>query len=160
MGSGLAVGVQAPDFTLPSTAGDPITLSELLSRGNVLLAFYLLDFTAPCATFLSRLAGAASKLTEMNTAVVGISVDSVYAHTAFARELKLPFPLASDFNRKVSASYGVLANQILGLKRLAKPALVLVAKDSTISYRWVSDDPLAIPSLQPVFDALSHLTAR
>lgn len=153
----VAVGDQAPDFALPCTTGNLLHLSDLLSSGNALLAFYLLDFAAPCATMLSRLASAASKFAELNTTIVGISVDSVYAHDVFAERLRLPFPLASDFNREVSARYGVLAGRILGLKRVARPAMVLVARDGTIAYRWVSSDPLAVPDPQAALDAAGHL---
>lgn len=155
----VGVGDRAPDFALPCTTGALLRLSELLSSGNALLAFYLLDFAAPCATMLSRLASLAGKFAELNTTIVGISVDSVYAHDVFAERLRLPFPLASDFNREVSASYGVLAGRILGLRRLARPAMLLVARDGTIAYRWVGTDPLAVPDPQAALDAASHLAS-
>jgi peroxiredoxin len=153
----LSVGDPAPDFTLPSTTGVDLTLSQTLASRNVLLAFYPLDFTAPCATMLSRLAGIADKLLEANTAIVGISVDSVYAHSVFAEKLKLPFPLASDFNRTICPSYGVLVNQLLGLKRVSRPVLFLVDRSGRVRYRWVGEEPSSVPDVQALVQLAKQL---
>lgn len=155
MGQTVAVGDRAPDFTLPATTGSEIVLGEMLSSSNVLLAFYVLDFTAPCATMLLSLADLAGRFADLNTTIVGISVDSVYAHSVFAERLRLPFPLASDFNRTVSAQYGVLARNMLGLRCLARPALFLITDGGTVKYRWLGRDPSALPNLRPVLEIAS-----
>ena len=123
------VGDVAPDFVLPCTAGRSWSLSEARANSAVLIVFYSFDFAAPSVALLSEVAARSGELAELGVTVVGISVDSVFSHDAFAERLQLPFPLASDFNRKVCADYGVLANRLAGFKYVSKSGLFLIDRD-------------------------------
>lgn len=130
-------GDTAPDFTLPSTAGD-ITLSAILADEQVVLAFYVEDKTPGCAQMLSALQGEYDTIRELDAKVIAISADSVESHRAFSESLGgCPFPLASDADLKVAASYGALSNDGKSMAR----AVFVVDKGGRIAH--------AIPWFQP-----------
>ena len=89
----IQTGDRAPDFTLPDTDGSPVTLSKLLERGPVILAFYPKAFTPGCTQQNEHFRDQFSKVTEKGAQVVGISVDSVETQRKFKAEHRLPFPL-------------------------------------------------------------------
>lgn len=109
----VAVGDKAPDFTLPSATGEPLTLSALYAKRTVVLYFYPKDDTPGCTveacTFRDRYEG----FVEAGAEVVGISSDSVASHERFVSKHKLPMKFAADEGGKVRALYGVKAT--LGL---------------------------------------------
>jgi len=102
-----AAGSLAPDFTLPSTSGESVTLSKL--RGNkVLLAFFPLAFTSTCTTELHCFTDDYSQFRSADTVVLPISVDSVPTLKEFKAKERFDVDLLSDFKRDVSRAYGVL----------------------------------------------------
>ena len=104
------IGDIAPDFTLPSTAGD-ITLSTVASDKRIVLAFYTEDKTPGCAQMLSALQGEYDIIQELDAQVIAISADSIESHRAFSESLgRCSFPLASDSDLKVAADYGTLTD--------------------------------------------------
>lgn len=131
------IGDTAPDFTLPSTAGE-VTLSMLSADKRVVLAFYMEDRTPGCAQMLSALQGEYDAIRELDAEVIAISADSVESHRAFDESLGgCPFPLASDTNLKVAASYGALGDGGKGMVR----AVFVVDRGGRIVH--------AIPWFQP-----------
>ncbi len=80
----LPVGSQAPDFTLPSTAGHALTLSALAGRKHVVLVFYVGDNTPDCNRQLSSLRDDAPELEGLDILVVGINPASLEEHGAIA----------------------------------------------------------------------------
>ncbi len=111
------IGDIAPDFTLPSTAGD-ITLSTVASDKRIVLAFYTEDKTPGCAQMLSALQGEYETIQELDAQVIAISADSIESHRAFSESLgRCPFPLASDADLKVATAYGTLTDDGKGMVR-------------------------------------------
>lgn len=111
------MGEIAPDFTLPSTAGD-ITLSEVASDRQVVIAFYMEDRTPGCAQMLSALQGEYDTVRDLDAEVIAISADSLESHDGFSESLGgCPFPLASDTHMEVAASYGALSDDGKGMAR-------------------------------------------
>lgn len=118
------VGALAPDFETdayyPNGEVKKVKLSNL--RGKwVVLFFYPADFTFVCPTELIDLADKYEELKELNTEVVGISIDTVFVHKVWQevelskmREGGVPFPLASDLGGKIGQLYGVY-DESLGL---------------------------------------------
>ena len=80
------IGDIAPDFTLPSTAGD-ITLSTVASDKRIVLAFYTEDKTPGCTQMLSALQGEYETIQELDAQVIAISADSIESHRAFSESL-------------------------------------------------------------------------
>lgn len=147
----LPAGSPAPDFSLPGTTDSPIRLSDYHGRKHVLLAFYPFDFSPVCSLQLPGLQEHLHEFHKLNTEVLGISVDSLYSHRAFAQQLGLTFPLLSDFTREVSRAYGVLRES-----GASERALFLVDKEGTIRYTYVSDLG-QVPDIEPVLTLLRQL---
>lgn len=107
----IPIGEPVPDFTLPGVHGDREgrwRLSDLRGRW-VVLFFYPADFTFVCPTEVVGFHRHVAEFRKLGVEVLGVSVDPVESHRAWARELGgIDYPLLSDRDRKVSAAYGVL----------------------------------------------------
>ena len=101
------IGKPAPEFILPDQDGKDVELSGFKGK-KVILAFYPFDFSPVCTVEFGCFQDDISELENLNAQVLGISVDSKYCHKQFAKELKLKFPLLSDFGREVCKLYGTL----------------------------------------------------
>ena len=106
------LGEKAPDFEAITTHG-PLRLSDL--RGQwVLLFSHSADFTPVCSTEFMALAWLGGEFEKRNCRVVGLGIDSVYAHIAWVRDLerisgvKIPFPVIADLDMKVARTYGMV----------------------------------------------------
>ena len=126
-----AVGEAAPDFTLITSSGKPVTLSSFRGTKNVLIAFFPLAFTSTCTTELCAFTDDYTMFAGKDVEVVPISVDAVPSLKAYKAQSNLSVELASDFKRDVSRAYGVL----LAEKFYSNRAYFLVDKTGTI--RWV-----------------------
>ncbi len=104
---GTRVGDVAPDFTLPTQDGSPVTLKTLLGKGSVVLYFYPKDDTPGCTAEACSFRDAYEDFKDVGAEVVGISSDSAGAHRDFADKHRLPFTLVSDEGGKVRKLYGV-----------------------------------------------------
>ena len=99
-------GDAAPDFTLESDAGEPVSLSGL--RGKpVVLYFYPKDDTPGCTTQACGIRDAYGEFERAGAVVLGVSPDKVAAHVKFKEKYELPFPLLADPEHKLGEPYGV-----------------------------------------------------
>jgi len=130
----LSVGDQAPDFTLPSSSGEPLTLSELCSRRTVVLYFYPKDDTPGCTVEACGFRDRYEAFAEAGAEVVGVSSDSVGSHERFANRHQLPMKLVSDSDKKLRALYGVRAT--LGL--LPGRATFVIDRKGVVRHVFVS----------------------
>jgi peroxiredoxin len=128
-----AVGSPAPDFTLPATSGQAVTLSGLRGK-NVLLAFFPLAFTSTCTAELCAMSEDYAQFQRGNAVVLPISVDSVPTLREFKAKEKLTVDLLSDFHREVSRRYGVLNEA----KFFSNRAYILI--DVTGTVRWAHQE--------------------
>ena len=102
----------APDFTANSTHG-PISLGDFKGKWVVLFS-HPADFTPVCTTELSEFARKAPDFEKLNTQLIGLSIDSIYSHLAWTRnieekfDVKIPYPLVADLDMKVAAAYGMV----------------------------------------------------
>jgi peroxiredoxin len=108
--TGLALGVEAPDFELRDQHGQTVHLSALRGQRNVVLVFFPWAFSSVCSTELADLRDAWPLFASHEVEVVGISCDPVYSLRAFADQESIEFPLVSDFwpHGAVASAYGVL----------------------------------------------------
>ena len=109
----VGIDSKAPDFTLPSQAGEMVSLTDFLDRKPVVLFFYPKDDTPGCTREACAFRDDHEEFSKLDAEVVGISSDSVESHRSFARKHGLPFTLLSDEGGKVRKSYGV--SNTLGL---------------------------------------------
>lgn len=147
------VGQTAPDFELKGPGGQFVSLSEFRGKKNVVLVFYPLAFSPVCSHQLPDLEKEMARLRELDAEVLGISVDSHYANEAFAKQLRLSFPLLSDFRRQTSIAYGLLNPDTFYSNR----ALILVDKQGTIVHRDQTPTPADLPDNERLVKALESL---
>jgi len=137
----LKPGDPAPDFTLPATIGDKVMLSDYRGKKNVLLMFYPLDFSPVCSIENKQCAEMLPAQGADDVQVLGISVDSLWAHKAFAAENGISYPLLADFHPKgdVARKYGVYLEE----KGIAARTAFIIGKDGKIKDVIASDIPVA-----------------
>jgi thioredoxin-dependent peroxiredoxin len=104
---GVKVGDRAPDFTLPSLTGEPVSLESFFGKKNIVLYFYPKDNTAGCTAEACSFRDSYEVFQEAGAEVIGISSDSEASHQQFASKYKLPFILLSDLGGVVRKFYGV-----------------------------------------------------
>lgn len=109
MATAVKVGDRAPNFTLPSTTGAPISLQDFLGKKPIVLYFYPKDNTPGCTSEACAFRDSYSVFQEMGAEVIGISADSVSSHQQFTSAYNLPFQLLSDAGDQVRKRYGVPA---------------------------------------------------
>jgi peroxiredoxin Q/BCP len=102
-------GTQAPEFTLPSQEGTPVSLKDY--RGKwVVLYFYPKDFTSGCTIEAHNFQRDQAQYQNKNAVILGVSVDSADSHKQFCAKEGLNFKLLADTDYKVTTSYGSLTN--------------------------------------------------
>ena len=150
------VGTKAPDFTLMSDEGKPVTLSGNLGS-NVVLAFFPAAFASGYTKELCTFRDQIARLNAANAKVYGISVDTFFTLKVFREQQQLTFPLLSDFNKDVIQQYGVFNPDMIGLKGIAKRAIFGSDKDGTVRHAEVLDDAGNEPNYDKVFETLGTL---
>jgi thioredoxin-dependent peroxiredoxin len=106
---GVKVGDRAPDFTLPSLTGEPVSLESFLGKKAIVLYFYPKDNTAGCTAEACSFRDSYEVFQEAGAEVIGVSSDSEKSHQQFAKQYRLPFILLSDLGGVVRKFYGVPA---------------------------------------------------
>lgn len=150
----LTVGALAPDFCLSVTPDQKLSLSEL--RGKpVILAFYPADWSPVCGDQMALYNEVRPEFQEYGAQLVGLSVDGVWCHEAFAADRHLHFPLAADFEPKgaVAKAYGAYRHQ----DGTSERALFVIDKNGVIAWSYCS--PVAInPGAEGILHALAALS--
>jgi peroxiredoxin len=132
-----AVGELAPDFTLASTSGEPVTLSAFKGKNDVLLAFFPLAFTSTCTAELCEFRDNFDALVGYGVQVLPISVDSVPTLNEFKSKHHLRTELLSDFKRDASRAFGVLLPDLFFSNR----AYFLIDKTGKVRWAHVESTP-------------------
>ncbi len=101
------VGDIAPDFTLPSQSGEPVSLKDFQGKKSVVLYFYPKDDTPGCTAESCAFRDSYETFTEAGAVVIGVSADSPQSHQQFATKYRLPFTLLSDTGNQLRKLYGV-----------------------------------------------------
>ena len=132
-------GSSAPDFTLPSLDGTPVSLKDY--RGKwVVLYFYPRDQTPGCSREAHNFEVDQPKYAERNSVVLGVSVDSVESHKRFCTKDGLNFKLLADTDKKVSKLYGSLND--FGVVKISARNTFLLDPSGKIAKAYISVDPL------------------
>jgi peroxiredoxin len=131
----LNVGDPAPDFTLRDENNEEWTLSAHRGR-NLVLVFYPLDFSPTCTGELKDLAAVAEKYDAAGAEVVGISVDSRWAHAAFKKHENLTATLLSDFQPRGEVAR--IYDAFLDIPGIATRATYVIDKDGVIRQKIVT----------------------
>jgi peroxiredoxin len=149
----LPPGTEAPDFALLSTPDQRVSLAEFRGR-PVILAFYPEDWSPVCSDQLALYQELLSEFQKFGAALVGISVDGIWCHLAFAKDRNLHFPLLADFEPKgeVARAYGVYRAGDGTTER----ALFVIDGDGVVRWSYVS--PVGVnPGADGILRALEEL---
>jgi len=151
--SSAPVGQAAPDFTLETAPGKKMSLSEL--RGHpVVLVFYPADWSPVCGDQVALYNEMLPVFGDHDAQIVGISVDSVWCHAAFANDRKLHFPLLADFKPKGEVARRYDVYEAAG--GTAQRALFVIDADGIVRWRYVS--PIDVnPGADGILEALENL---
>ncbi|WP_419421232.1 redoxin domain-containing protein (plasmid) [Legionella sp. D16C41] len=152
----LSPGSSAPNFALHVTADQILSLDEL--TGNpVILAFYPADWSPVCSDQMALYNEILPEFHKYNAKLLGISVDGVWCHTAFAANRHLHFPLLADFEPKggMAKQYGAYREQ----EGVCERALFVIDKKGMIA--WSYRSPLAEnPGADGILEALESLSTK
>jgi peroxiredoxin len=151
----LPVGTLAPDFELPDANGKLVRLSDFRG-GPVVIAFYPLDWSPTCSDQLSLYQSELQEFEKLGARVIGISVDSIYSHGAWAAVRGIKFPLLADFNPKgeVAQRYNAWRER----DGFSERALYVVDGAGIIRYSHISPELHKIPDIYELFDALRKIS--
>lgn len=135
---GVNIGQNAPEFTLQGVVGEnfkEIRLDDYKGKW-VVLFFYPLDFTFICPTEITEFSKRDREFKALNAQVLGVSVDSIYSHKAWLKELgNLNYPLLSDLTKEVSRKYGVLLED----KGITLRGTFIIDPEGKVRYQLVHD---------------------
>ncbi|MFZ0391550.1 MAG: thioredoxin-dependent thiol peroxidase [Calditrichia bacterium] len=103
----LQTGDKAPDFNLPSDAGEQVSLADFRDKKEVVLYFYPKDNTSGCTTEACDFRDSIRDFDSRDAVILGVSPDSIQSHEKFKAKHDLNFTLLSDPDHKVAEAYGV-----------------------------------------------------
>jgi peroxiredoxin len=154
----IRVGEPARDFALRGTQSeDPVRLSSFKGQKNVVLLFFPLAWTSVCTKEMCTIRDSYSDYGKLDAQVLGISVDSPFALKAWSKEEGFPFPLLSDFNREVSASYGALYDNLMGLKGVSKRAAFVIDRAGIVRHAEVLEKASDLPDFAAIQRVLADV---
>jgi peroxiredoxin (alkyl hydroperoxide reductase subunit C) len=143
------IGKKAPDFTAAAvmedgTITEALTFSDYVKGSYSMVFFYPLDFTFVCPSEIIAFSNRMDRFKELNTKVLGVSVDSEYSHFAW-RETpvekgglgRIKFPLVADITKQIARSYGVLKDEAVAYR-----GTFLIDREGVIRHAVVNDLPL------------------
>lgn len=113
----ITVGKPAPAFTLPSTSGATVSLSDFAGR-KLVLYFYPRDNTPGCTREACDFRDHHAALSEVDAAVLGVSSDSLKSHAGFRSKFELPFDLLVDEGNKLASAFGAYGEKLMYGKKV------------------------------------------
>src|ERR1700757_4852912 len=152
----LAVGQTAPDFVLKDQSQKEIKLSDFTGKKNVVLVFYPLDWSPTCTNEHACFVNDMKNFATLDAEVLGVSVDSVWSHKAYADKMNIEYSLLADFHPKgaMSEKYGVY----LADKGITGRAIAIVNKAGNVAWFKNYDIPV-VPDVKEVASALNQVKA-
>jgi peroxiredoxin len=147
----ISVGAAAPDFTLKDQNQKEVKLSDFQGKKNVVVMFYPLDWSPVCTNEHACFVNDMKRFEQLDAQVLGISVDSVWSHKAFAEKMGIHYPLLADFQPRgaVGDKFGVYLSE----KGITGRAIAIVDRGGKIAWFKNYDIP-TVPDIKEVADAL------
>ena len=152
----IAVGQTAPDFALLNQEKKEVKLSDFAGKKNVVLVWYPLDWSPTCTNEHVCFVNDMKAFETLEAEVLGVSVDSVWSHKAFAEKMGIKYSLLADFHPRgaMSEKYGVY----LADKGITGRAIAIVNKAGKVAWFKNYDIPV-VPDLKEVAAALGQVKA-
>jgi mycoredoxin-dependent peroxiredoxin len=145
------VGSPAPDFTLKDQNQKDVSLNSFRGNKRVVIVFYPLDWSPVCTNEHACLINDMKRFDQLDAQVLGLSVDSVWSHKAYAEKMGIHYPLLADFQPRgaVAEKYGVF----LADKGITGRAISIIDRDGKLAWHKNYDIPV-VPGLDEVAKAL------
>ncbi|HET7628735.1 MAG TPA: thioredoxin-dependent thiol peroxidase [Bacillales bacterium] len=130
-------GQKAPDFTLPASNGEKVSLSDFKGK-HVVLYFYPKDDTPGCTTEACDFRDRHGEFENLDTVILGVSPDPVASHEKFIDKYDLPFTLLADEDHEVAEKYGVwklknnFGKEYMGIER----STFVIDKEGNVAKEW------------------------
>jgi len=149
-----SVGAAAPDFTLKDQNQKDVKLSDFRGKKNVVIVFYPLDWSPVCTNEHVCFVNDMKRFEQLDAQVLGLSVDSVWSHKAFAEKMGIHYPLLADFQPRgaVADKFGVY----LADRGITGRAIAIVDRSGKVAWFKNYDIP-TVPDLAEVSEVLTRL---
>jgi peroxiredoxin len=150
----LTVGQTAPDFTLKDQNQKEVKLSDFAGKKRVVLMFYPLDWSPTCTQEHACFVNDMKNFDTLEAEVLGVSVDSVWSHKAYAEKMGIKYSLLADFHPKgaMSEKYGVY----LGEKGITGRSIIIIDRQGKVAWAKNYDTPV-VPDVKEVATALQSV---
>ena len=150
----ISVGQPAPEFTLKDQSQKEVKLSDYKGKKNVVMVFYPLDWSPVCTNEHVCFVNDMKKFESLDAQVLGLSVDSIWSHKAYAEKMGIHYPLLADFQPRgaVADKFGVF----LADKGITGRAIAIINKQGNVAWFKQYDIP-TVPDLNEVSAALSQV---
>src|ERR1700692_24381 len=147
----ISVGQKAPDFTLQNQDKKDVKLSDFAGKENVVLVWYPLDWSPTCTNAHVCFVNEMNSFETLDAEVLGISVDSVWSHKAYADKMGIKYSLLADFAPKgaMSEKYGVY----MADKGITGRSIIIIDKGGKVAWAKDYDIPV-VPDVKEVETAL------
>ena len=147
----LAVGQKAPEFALKDQSQKEVKLSDFAGKKNVVLVFYPLDWSPTCTNEHVCFVNGMKQFETLDAEVLGVSVDSVWSHKAYAEKMGITYPLLADFQPRgaVADKFGVF----LADKGITGRAVSIIDRDGNLAWHRNYDIPV-VPPVDEIAKAL------
>src|SRR5688572_9306252 len=161
----IKVGDKAPDFELSTKTADgpkKLKLSSNFGNKNTVLLFFPMAYTSVCTKEMCDVSQGLNDYSSLNAVVWGISGDNPFAQEAWAQKEKITVPLLSDYEHKITQTYGVAYDSFLpqlnlGMGGVAKRSAFVIDKQGVVQYAESSDDPKQLPNFAAIRETLTQL---
>lgn len=150
----LSVGQTAPDFTLKDQNQKEVRLSDFAGKKRVVLVFYPLDWSPVCTNEHACFVNDMKNFDTLDAEVLGVSVDSVWSHKAYADKMGIKYSLLADFQPRgaMAEQYGVFLPE----KGITGRAIFIVDKHGKVAWAKNYDIPV-VPDIKEVAAALASV---
>jgi peroxiredoxin len=150
----IAVGQPVPEFSLKDQSQQEVKLSDFKGKKNVVVVFYPLDWSPVCTNEHACFVNEMKQFEQLDAQVLGLSVDSVWSHKAYADKMGIRYPLLADFHPRgaVAEKFGVY----LADKGITGRAIAIINKAGSLAWFKQYDIPV-VPDLKEVAAALHQV---
>ena len=147
-----SVGAHAPEFSLKDQNQQEVKLADFRGKKRVVLVFYPLDWSPVCTKEHACFVNDMKQFEQLDAQVLGLSVDSVWSHQAYAEKMHISYPLLADFHPKgaVAAKYGVYLEE----KGISGRAIAIIDREGKLAWHKNYDIPV-VPDIAEVSKALA-----
>ncbi len=148
----LSVGQTAPDFALKDQSQKEVKLSDFAGKKRVVLVFYPLDWSPTCTNEHACFVNDMKNFDTLDAEVLGVSVDSVWSHKAYAEKMGIKYSLLADFQPRgaMSEKYGVFLQE----KGITGRSIFIIDKHGKVAWLKHYDIPV-VPDIKEVASALA-----